>query len=63
MYLISISLSLLVAIVLVAFPTSDMKVIVFNYYVLIQTCAIVILISMKLINYFFYIKKRDKKEI
>ncbi|WP_342275119.1 hypothetical protein [Spiroplasma endosymbiont of Cantharis lateralis] len=60
MYLISISLSLLVAIVLVAFPTSDMKVIIFNYYVLIHTCAIVILISMRLLNYFFYIKKSDK---
>ncbi|WP_342259106.1 hypothetical protein [Spiroplasma endosymbiont of Dioctria linearis] len=60
MYLISISLSLLVAIVLAAFPTSDMKVIIFNYYVLIHTCAIVILISMRLLNYFFYIKKSDK---
>ncbi|WP_339031099.1 hypothetical protein [Spiroplasma endosymbiont of Cantharis nigra] len=60
MYLISMSLSVLVGLMLMIFPTSDMKVIVFNYYVLIHTCAIVILISMRLLNYFFHIKKTDK---
>ncbi|WP_339034936.1 hypothetical protein [Spiroplasma endosymbiont of Cantharis rufa] len=60
MYLISMSLSILVGLMLMIFPTSDMKVIVFNYYVLIHTCAIVILISMRLLNYFFHIKKTDK---
>ncbi|WP_342275110.1 hypothetical protein [Spiroplasma endosymbiont of Cantharis lateralis] len=60
MYLISISLSVLVGIILMIFKTSDMKMIVFNYYVLIHTCAIVILISMRLLNYFFYVKKTDK---
>ncbi|WP_342259160.1 hypothetical protein [Spiroplasma endosymbiont of Dioctria linearis] len=60
MYLISISLSTLLGLVIMIFKTSDMKVIIFNYYVLIHTCAIVILISMRLLNYFFYIKKTDK---
>ncbi len=60
MYLISISLSILVGLMLMFFKTSDIKVIIFNYYVLIHTCAIVILISMRLLNYFFYIKKTDK---
>ncbi len=60
MYLISISLSTLLGLVLMIFKTSDIKVIIFNYYVLIHTCAIVILISMRLLNYFFYIKKTDK---
>ncbi|WP_339033430.1 hypothetical protein [Spiroplasma endosymbiont of Cantharis rufa] len=60
MYLISISLSLLVGLMLALLSSSETKVIVFNYYVLIHTCAIVILITMRLMNYFFYIKKADK---
>ncbi len=60
MYLISASLSLLVGLMLALLPSSETKVIVFNYYVLIHTCAIVILITMRLMNYFFYIKKADK---
>ncbi|WP_342259122.1 hypothetical protein [Spiroplasma endosymbiont of Dioctria linearis] len=60
MYLISISLSTLLGLIMMIFKISEMKVIIFNYYVLIHTCAIVILISMRLLNYFFYIKKTDK---
>ncbi len=60
MYFLSISFSIIASIVIMTKKTSGEALTIFNFYVLIHTFVIILILILKLISFFFYIKKEDK---
>ncbi len=60
MYFLSISFSIIASIVIMTKKTSGEAITIFNFYVLIHTFVIILILILKLISFFFYIKKEDK---
>ncbi|AHI52987.1 ABC transporter permease [Spiroplasma culicicola] len=60
MTLISLFFTLALSIAVIFIKTTDIKIVIFNYYVLIHTFVIIIINVLKMISFFFNQKREDK---